>query len=184
MNCKFCKSPDTIKYGYKAGTQYYKCNGCKRKFAGTPALEGMRFPTDILGKAISLFYKGLSLTEVSKHMVITDSILVNPATIWRWVIKFSELAYNVLTKKRVKTSGQWIIDETFLIIASERYWILDVIDYKSGFILASNITTARDIISASTILMEASRRVVGIPEQVISNGQMAYRDAIERVFGS
>ena len=43
MNCKFCQSPRTMKYGCKAGTQYYKCNACGRKFAGRIAPEGMRF---------------------------------------------------------------------------------------------------------------------------------------------
>lgn len=45
MNCKFCGSPRTMKYGFKAGTQYYKCNDCKRKFAGRDNPEGMRFST-------------------------------------------------------------------------------------------------------------------------------------------
>ena len=81
MNCKFCNSPKTMKYGFKAGTQYYKCKDCGRKFAGTLAPAGMRFTTTIIGEAMGLFYDGLSLADISRHLVATEGIYVDPATI-------------------------------------------------------------------------------------------------------
>jgi transposase-like protein len=76
MNCKFCNSPKTMKYGFKAGTQYYKCNACGRKFAGTPVPEGMRFPTTTIGETLGLFYDGLSVVDISRHLVATEGILL------------------------------------------------------------------------------------------------------------
>ena len=92
MNCKFCQSPRTMKYGFKNDNQYYKCSDCYRKFSGTVSPEGMRFPTDIVGIAIDLFYNGFSSGKISRNLMDTKGIKVDPATVWRWVIKYSKKA--------------------------------------------------------------------------------------------
>jgi len=184
MNCKFCQSPNTIKYGFKAGTQYYKCKACKRKFAGTLAPAGMRFTVETIGEALGLFYDGLSLADISRHLISTEGIYVDPATIWRWIIKYSKKSERILNKLEVKTSWQWVIDETMVKVAGKNMWLWDVIDHKTRFLLATHITQSRNMRAAVAILTEANKRTIGLPARIVSDGMPAYPDAIDQVFGS
>src|SRR5436309_3383420 len=65
VTCKFCGSTDVVKDGVRGDVQYYWCNACERKFAGNNALPGMRVPPDRIATALSLFYEGLSLEEIT-----------------------------------------------------------------------------------------------------------------------
>ena len=184
MNCKFCSSPRTMKYGIKAGTQYYKCNDCRRKFAGKLAPAGMRFTTATIGEAMGLFYDGLSLADISRHLASTDGVYVDPATVWRWIIRYSRGAARLLNEVKVKTSWRWVIDETMIKVAGQNVWLWDIIEAKSRFLLATHLTTRRDMRSAVAVLAEANGRTTGTPSYIISDGMRAYPDAVERVFGT
>jgi len=184
MNCKFCGSPKTMKYGLKAGTQYFKCNDCGRKFAGREAPEGMRFSTATIGEAMGLFYDGLSVADISRHFAATEGIHVDAATVWRWVIRYSKKADQVLNQIKVRTSWRWVIDETVVKVAGGKLWLWDVIEAKSRFLLATHLTKARNMTSAITVLAEANNRTIGTPSYIVSDGMRAYPDAIRRVFGA
>lgn len=184
MNCKFCGSPKTVKYGFKAGTQYYKCNDCRRKFAGRIAPEGMRFSTATIGESLGLFYDGLSLSDISRHLVSTEGVYVDPSNIWRWIIRYSKEASRILNEVKVKTSWQWIIDETMIKVQGQNVWLWDCIDFKSRFLLATHLTETRTIRSAVAVLTEAKERSLSVPKRIVSDGMKAYPDAVERVFGA
>jgi putative transposase len=184
MNCKFCGSSYTMKYGKKAGTQYYKCHACGRKFAGRLAPQGMRFETATIGEAMGLFYDGLSVADISRHLKATDGIEVDPATIWRWVIRYSKKADVILNKIKVRTSWRWVIDETMVKVAGVNVWLWDVIESRTRFLLATHLSLARTMKSAIAVLSEANKRTIGTPKQIVSDGMVAYPDAIERVFGA
>ena len=184
MKCKFCQSPRTMKYGFKAGTQYYKCNACNRKFAGRDSPKGMRFSTTTIGEAMGLFYDGLSLADISRHLVVAEGIYVDPATVWRWIIKFSKEAERILGEIKVKTSWRWVINETMVKVGGTNVWLWDVIEARTRFLLATHLTINRNMRSAVTVLEEANKRTIGTPNYIVSDGMPAYPDAIERVFGA
>jgi len=173
-----------MKYGFKAGTQYYKCNDCKRKFAGRLAPEGMQFTIATIGEAMGLFYDGLSLADISRHLATTDGIYVDPATVWRWIIKYSKGAERILGQIKVKTSWRWIIDVTMIKVTGQNVWMWDVIEAKTRFLLATHLTTTRNMRSAVAVLTEANNRTIDTPSYIVSDGMRAYPDAIERVFGA
>ncbi len=173
-----------MKYGSKAGTQYYKCKDCHRKFAGRVAPEGMRFSTATIGESLGLFFDGLSLADISRHLITTDGISVDPSTIWRWIIRYSKEAENILSQIKVETSWQWVIDETMVKVAGQNIWLWDVIDFRTRFLLATHLTQTRTMRSAIAVLSEAKSRSLNIPKRIVSDGMKAYPDAIEQVFGA
>lgn len=184
MNCKFCQSPRTMKYGFKAGTQYYKCNACHRKFAGREAPEGMHFSTATIGEAMGLFFDGLSLADISRHLLVTEGIYVDPSTVWRWIMRYSKKAEQILGQTKIKTSWRWVIDEMVVKIGGENVWLWDVIDHKTRFLLATHLTLTRTLRSAVAVLSEAHSRAIGTPREIVSDGLAAYPDAVEQVFGA
>jgi len=184
MNCKYCKSSKTVKYGTKNGVQYYKCKECKRKFAETLAPEGMRHATTAIGESLGLFYDGLSLSDISRHLQTTDGIAVNPATIWRWVVQYSTKAIKFLDQEKVDSCRVWVIDETMLKINGNNMWLWDVIDEQSRFLLDTHISKSRTMKDAITTLEAAKKRALNTPRFILSDGLPAYPDAIEQVFGA
>lgn len=184
MNCKFCSSQQTVKYGIRFGTQYYICRTCKRTFSGREALEHMKFNAHTVGESLGLFYDGLSLSDISRHLLVTEGLKVDPVTVWRWIIRFSKLSQQITTKTHIKTSWRWIIDETMIKVAGDNMWLWDVIEAKTRFLLATHLTKSRTLPSAIVVLKEAKKHVVGNPSYIVSDGLPAYPEAIEDVFGA
>ena len=46
MNCKYCQSENTIKFGTYEGIQLYYCKDCKRKYTELDTLSHMQVPVD------------------------------------------------------------------------------------------------------------------------------------------
>jgi putative transposase len=178
MNCKFCQSPALMKAGMKADIQYYKCKSCGRKFAGREAPEGMRFSTTTIGESLGLFYDGLSLADIHRHLVSTEGIYVDPSNVWRWIIRYSKEAEKILSQIKVRTSWQWIIDETMIKVEGQNVWLWDVIDFRTRYLLATHITMTRTMRSAVTVLAQAKARSISIPRRIVSDVLKAYPDAI------
>ena len=144
----------------------------------------MKFTIATIGESLGLFFDGLSFSDISRHLKTTEGIDVDPATIWRWIIKYSEESKKSLDSKRIKTSFRWVIDETVIKVGGENVWLWDVIDSRSRFLLATHITLTRTQRSAVAVLSDAQSHVWGAPKEIVSDGLAAYPDAVEQVFGS
>jgi transposase-like protein len=63
VRCKYCQSERVRKYGKYKETQYYYCNDCKRKFAGSEnIIPKMQYATSKIASALNMYYEGMSLT--------------------------------------------------------------------------------------------------------------------------
>lgn len=184
MNCKFCNSLHTSKYGKRKGIQYYICLTCGRTFSGIDSPEGMRTPAQEIGTALSLYYDGLPLTKIQgqlRQIYLQD---VETSTIYRWIAKYSAKASRVMDNYRAKTSNTWIIDETVIKIDKANAWFWDCIDERTRFLLASHISRTRTIADVEIILSNALENATRSPRFIISDGMSAYPDGVERVFGA
>lgn len=184
MNCKFCASPLTIKAGLKGGTQYYRCKACGRKFAGTDSPEGMHFSTTIIGEGLSLFYDGLSLADISRHIQSTTGVPINPSSVWRWVIHYSQKAEQLLDRTKVSTSKVWVIDETVVSVAGKNVWYWDIIDEETRFLIGTHLSASRTLRDATETIAVAQQRSKTTPRFILSDGLKSYPQAIETVFGA
>ncbi|MDP2949516.1 MAG: IS6 family transposase [Chloroflexota bacterium] len=182
--CPRCGATDIMKYGVRNGQQEYICKRCRRKFTARNAPLGMHFSAKQIGMALSLFYDGLSLADVSRQIGASDGLSVNPATIWRWVMHYSKEAANALDKVRVSTSPVWVIDETVIKVGGENVWYWDVIDEGTRFLLGTHLSVSRRLSDAIAILNMAKRRSKTTPRFILSDGLAAYPDAVEQVFGA
>lgn len=182
MNCKFCSSTKVVKYGTKAGNQYYLCRDCGRKFADNKALEGMRKPKVVVATALSLFYDGLSIEAISRELKSIFNVEVKPINIWRWIIKFSNTANEYLGQFKAHVSSTWIVDETVVGINGKNYWFWDVIDEKTRFLLATHISYARTIKDVKQVFEKCKQSSARNPRVIISDKMRAYIQGISSVF--
>ena len=185
IKCKYCdNATHVVLYGRYRGLQRYYCKKCRRKFADTSALPKMRTPTEQISSALSMFYEGMSLSAIRRHLKQTYNSYPSDSTIYNWIVKFSKKAVSTARDYRVPAGKRWIADETVLKIGGENHWFWDVIDDKTRFLLASHISINRTTRDAEILMSRATRNTVKPPEVIVTDKLRAYLDGIERVFGA
>jgi transposase-like protein len=110
--CKWCGSTNTIKKGIDKGVQEYLCLECGRKFNEKDAPYGMRTTAEQIGTSLDLYYSGSSLSDIAKFLKTSHNNEVDRSTIYRWLVKFTREAIDLLQPLKPKVSDVWIADET------------------------------------------------------------------------
>ncbi len=185
VRCKFCgETARVVRYGTFRGVQRYYCQKCKRKFADTSTLAGMRTPAEQISCALSMFYEGMSLSSLRRHLQQTCDNYPSNSTVYLWRVRFTRKAVAAAQAYRAQTGDIWIADETVLKIGGDNVWFWDVIDYETRFLLASHLSVSRTTGDAETLMLGAASHASHIPEVIITDKLSAYLDGIERVFGA
>lgn len=184
IKCPRCGSDDVDKYGVREGVQEYICLKCHRKFHAGDTPFGMRTPIEQIGASLNMYYTGSSLTDIANHLSQTYNNPVSRTAIYAWLIKYSEKAIEILEPLKPKVSDVWIADETAIKFEDRLYWIWDIIDRDTRFLLATLLSPNRGTAQAKHLMELASTRAGKIPRKVITDKLKAYIDGIELVFGS
>jgi transposase-like protein len=183
--CKYCGSEDVVKYGVRDGVQNYICRACGRKFTAKDAPEGMQTPTEQIGSSLRMFYDGLSFADVARNLEQTYNNPVHASTVYRWVIRFTLKALDLLEPLKPKVSDTFVVDETMVKVAGHNVWFWDVIDGgDTRFLLASHLSKTRGIGDVMTVMHRALKRSGITPKWVLSDSLGVYPDGIERIFGA
>lgn len=181
--CKWCGSKDIMKYGIREGVQEYICKKCRRKFTNRDMPYGKRSTVEDIGTSISSYYDGLSFADIARHLSESGKP-VNESTVYRWVISYAQKAIRMMEKYKPHVSGAWIADETVIKFNGQNYWLWDVIDRDTRFLLASYLSENRGTRQAKRLMELASKRAGRIPKVVITDKLNAYLDGIELAFGA
>ncbi|MDD3982824.1 MAG: IS6 family transposase [Candidatus Omnitrophica bacterium] len=179
--CKFCKSANLVKYGVKNDIQYFMCKSCGRKFADNQAPEQMKYATQVIGSAINLYYDGLSLTKIQKHINQDNNINPSTSTIYSWITKYTEKAFINISNYKANVCGTWIADETVLKIDGKNIWFWDIIDEETRFLLASHISSKRTIQDVKTLILKGLEHSHCTPHTIITDKLQSYKKPIEEV---
>lgn len=182
--CKWCGSKDVMKYGIREGVQEYICQKCKRKFNRKDAPYRMRTTVDQVGASLNMYYTGSSLTDIARYLNETHNNPVDRTTIYHWLIKFTTRAIAIFEPFKPQVSGIWIADETALKFMNKLWWIWDVIDRDTRFLLASYLSPNRGTREAKILMELAYKRTGKIPDRIITDKLKAYLDGIELTFGA
>jgi transposase-like protein len=183
--CKWCGSADIIKRGIDNGVQEFTCNSCGRRFTDKDAPYGMRTTVNQIGNSLANYYKGLSLTDIAQELETTYDNPVDRSTVYRWLLKYTEDAVNLFSPMVAKVSDKWVADETAIKIDEKLYWVWDIIDSHSRFLLATHLSPNRGTKDAQILMELASKKAGGlIPKVVITDKLAGYLGGIELTFGS
>lgn len=184
IKCPRCGSLETMKYGIRNGIQEYLCSKCKRKFTARDLPFGMRTPVDQIGASLSMYYTGSSLSDIAQHLKTTYDNPVDRSTVYHWLIRFTQEAIAVFEPLKPKVSDVWVADETTIKFNDKLYWIWDIIDRDSRFLLATLLSPNRGTVQARKLMELASERAGKVPKTVITDKLRAYLDGIELAFGA
>lgn len=184
--CKFCGSTEVVKNGRRGGTQYWLCKDCGRGFVDNKGLPKGRYPMEAVSSALYMYFTGSSLNDIKRyieHQFGTE--LPSDSAIYSWVTKFSEIASKEARKhKPAKLGDIWIADEMFLSIGGKRYYLWNVIDSKTRYLIASYLSPKRGTQEAKKLMELAAKLVGKVPKVVRTDSLASYIDGIELAFGA
>jgi len=187
--CKFCGRQNTRKYGFSKGVQAYFCNDCQRKFIGTDALAHGRVSPSFIANALNEYYDGLSFHEIEHKIDRQTDAGISHTAVINWVNKYTNEAIRQTKDLHPKVGNVWIADETYIKTDIKTkdpkgvvFW--DIIDADTRFLLASRITTTRNIQDAKQLMELAAKRADKTPKVVVTDKLAAYIDGIELAYGS
>jgi transposase-like protein len=182
--CKICGSHNIIRYGNYRGIQRWWCKDCRRKFADNAALPDMKKPTNQVGTAVGMYYEGRSLSTIPRIMCQLQYDIVTSTSVSNWITRFSEIAINEANKDEVDVGDVWITCDKSIKICGKNYWIIDIIDSETWFLLGTILSSGRSIIDIKSLLDMARNKAGKIPKQVLAGKWIGYKESIERAYGS
>ena len=182
--CRKCGSHDVSKDGKYKDTQYYLCKKCNSKFAGTDCYPRMKYPKELAINALTYYYNGMSFRNITSAFNDLKQVSLPKMTPWRWVCKFSAMVNEYVRVLRPELSEMWIADETVVDIWGEHYWLWDIIDTETRFLIASHLSRDRTMKDALKLFYMAKLRSATRPKVIITDKLRQYNRAFNKVFYS
>ena len=178
IRCKYCQSPNIVKFGTYKGIQRYYCKDCKRKFV-LDTLPKMKTPVLWVAAAMDMYYRGMPLDSIQGHMELVYGKYFSEAGIYKWIIRFTKEAIKKARGFQPVVGSTWIADETSLNVGGRNIWFWDIIDTKSRYLLASHLSVTRTTEDAQILIEKAIARAWKVPKTIITDKLQAYIDGID-----
>ncbi len=191
ITCPYCKSENVISRGKRKNqrgeVQVYGCKDCQHRFTRELGFNRMKHTPESITLALDLYFKGLSDRKIVDHLKQFHKVIVVHTTILRWIKKYLGLLGKYAEKNKVNVGNIWHCDETTVFIKKEdkkRYyqWIWNLMDSKSRYLLACQVTESRFVNDARKPLQKAKEITDIKPDAIVTDGLLAYNDAIKAEF--
>jgi putative transposase len=107
-----------------------------------------RTPSSEIGRALYLYFLGLSTRGVAKAMFFLHKVKRSHVAIWKWIQKHD--SQRIFSGR--KKISEFIVDETALKVGSEYIWLWIEIEPENKQILALSISKERNMLIAERFL--------------------------------
>ena len=183
--CKFCNSPNIIKYGKKNGKQNYLCKDCKRNFVNNVDFENMKYDPKIIALTLDLYFRGLSLRKISQHLKEFYDLNVTHMIIYNWIEKYIGIMNEYVNTIQPNIGEVWHTDEMMVNIGGSWEYLWNVIDENTRFQLASVVSKVRKVKDARMVFQRAKSNCGGRkPKYIITDGLGSYKRAVKKEFNT
>ena len=135
-----------------------------------------------IGAAVDMYFDGLSYRRTAGNMEQYFGRETTPMTVYRWVRELTGKADEVLRPMPVNTGTAWVADEIVVNVGGQNYWLFNVMDSRTRFLLAAYLSPVRSARAATTALSLARERSAAHPEEIKTDGLASYRQALPRAF--
>ena len=185
-NCPSCNSENITKQGYrinKSGKkQKFKCSDCEKNFVSDP-IKNHKANAKIITLTMDLYFKGLSLRDITDTLNQFYGIDLHHETIRRWVLKFTKVMNNYTKTLKAETSNTWHADEQMVKTKDKDFiYNWNVMDKETKFVLATHSSRGRSIDDAKKVMLKAKEQAKQIPEVIITDKLPSYQEGISKAF--
>ena len=184
VNCPYCGNSKVTKWGKNAnGKQTYRCKPCGKRFLDTGAVHGRRTPSNHVGAAISLFYRGMSYKQIAEAMVeMYDISEPGKRTLYEWVKDGTDSATEAMQDYPAHVGDEWVADEMQVKVGGENLWSWNVMDAKTRYVLATHLSPNRDTRAAVAVMQKAATAADKPPKTIKTDRLASYPAGIKGVF--
>ena len=184
VNCPYCGNGGVNKWGRNAnGKQTYRCKPCGKRFLDTGAVHGRKTPSNQVGAAISLFYRGMSYKQLAEAMVeMYDIEEPSKRTLYEWVKDGTDAAVEAMQDYPADVGSVWVADEMQVKVGGEQLWNWNVMDARTRYVLASHLSPNRDQRAAVAVMRKAAEAAKNPPRIVKTDRLGSYPAAVKQVF--
>jgi len=183
--CVYCKSVNVVKNGSrktKMGIkQRYRCKDCGRKFVLEP-IKYVKGNGKIVTLTMDLYFKGLSLRDISDTIYQFYGLKVHFDTIRRWIRKYTKIMDEHVNKIEPKLSGKYQVDEQMVKSKGRWVWSWNALDEETRFLIANTITKERRIRDTREVFKKIKEITSQRPTQIKTDGLWSYEKAIKKEF--
>ena len=144
----------------------------------------MKYPKDLIVSALTYYYNGMSCRNIANTFNDLRGLDLSQTTIWRWIIKYSDIVNNYVLFMEPHLSDVWVADETSVDIWGEQYWFWDIIDTNTRFLIASHLSKTRTMNDAVELFSVAKAKSKIRPRIIITDRLGIYHGAFNDVFYS
>jgi len=92
-----------------------------------------------------MYYGGMSLKAIRKHLDQQYGNKPSDSTIYDWVTRFTKVAVNKTREYKPEVGDVWVVDENVLKVGDYDVWCWDIIDTDTKFLVASHMSLTRTI---------------------------------------
>jgi putative transposase len=191
VTCPTCKSENIVKHGIRkvhyGEIQRYYCKDCQHRFVVDKGFCKMKNSPKTITLTLDLYFKGVSQRKIVDHLKLFENVEVSQPTILSWIKKYLKLLSKYSEKYKVEAGNIWHCDETTIFIKKEgekKYysWIWNLMDAKTRFLLAAEVTETRFVKDARKPLSKAKQITNVKPDVIVTDGLPAYPEAIKAEF--
>jgi putative transposase len=142
----------------------------------------MRYSPRIVAISLDLYLKGISYRKISNHLKQFYDLTIAHTTICRWIKKYTARIGEYVLSLEPNFGNVWHSDEMKIKIKGEWRWLWNMMDKKTRFQLASEITVRREIADAQKAFQQAKKIGKKKPKLIITDGLQAYKRAFKIEF--
>jgi transposase-like protein len=186
-SCEVCHSGNVVGDGKRlnksGAVPKFRCRACGACFSGKEGFHNRRSDPEMIAKALDLYFRGVSFRQVAEHFAQAYDLHLSPMTVYRWVAHYSALAAEWMNSQGAKVGETWHVDERVVNVDGEHFYLWNVMDAQTRFLLASRISKGRGVPEARAAFKQAKSATEVRPTELRSDGLPSYPVAIKREFG-
>ena len=184
IRCEYCNSKEISKYGIYKDVQRWWCKKCKRKFSDNKSFPGTKMPLNAIHSALLMYYKGVPLKSIRQQLEEEYNCYPSGSTIYRLIQRLTEESLNDIKTDKPSVGNTWLVFESTIKIGSKKYWLLDLIDSTTHFLLSSTFASSRSPEEIKILIEPAIEKTQIVPEVLITRRANQYQEGIEQILGS
>ncbi len=148
-----------------------------------PTYPRHRFPAEIISHAVWLYHRfNLSFRDV-EDLLAERGVEVSYEAIRCWCAKFGPQYARAIRRRRGRLGDIWHVDELFIKIRGERYYLWRAVD-QDGDVIDILVTKKRDRRAAKRFFRRALKHQGSPPWQLVTDKLRSYPAAHREVFPS
>ncbi|MGQ0534962.1 MAG: IS6 family transposase [Methanobacteriota archaeon] len=176
-SCPHCGRSLVTRYGCPTGRQAWWCKPCRRKFVPEDGFKRLKGEAQAVTLALDLYFKGLSLRQITDTLAQFHDLQVNHVNVYRWLRRYVDVLTEYAEGLRPLVGDKWNCDEMKVKYGSEWKWLWHVMDRQTRYLLVSHVTEGRDLQDARTVFSNAREIAEKKPQEIVTDGLASYIEA-------